>query len=142
MEIICPKCNYKRRSDEDHGVPITNCPKCGIAYAKFDPRFEYLTPKPPVQPNTADIRHSETKTRGFSINIKLATLVADFFLGMAVILLIMLMILAAGGLFSNNSPLTWWMSSIIIGAITAEAWFGYVIKLLVGIYINTKSSGD
>lgn len=34
----CPQCHYLRKSDD--GGPDTECPRCGIIYAKFDPKVE------------------------------------------------------------------------------------------------------
>lgn len=32
----CPKCGYKRQARDDAFVPATECPSCGIVYAKHD----------------------------------------------------------------------------------------------------------
>lgn len=49
----CPKCSYTRAS-ADSGVPDWQCPKCGIAYAKFDAQqtanWEAKRAAPPVVP--------------------------------------------------------------------------------------------
>ena len=37
MATTCPKCNYLRTA-ADSGVPDWQCPRCGIAYAKFADR--------------------------------------------------------------------------------------------------------
>src|SRR3954463_4457322 len=34
MTLTCPKCQYKR-TNGDSGVPDWQCPRCGIAYAKY-----------------------------------------------------------------------------------------------------------
>ncbi|MDB4609671.1 hypothetical protein OAH46_01130 [Verrucomicrobia bacterium] len=32
----CPKCNYLRTADDDNFTPETECPLCGVVYAKFN----------------------------------------------------------------------------------------------------------
>lgn len=33
--MLCPKCGYERRPDDDRFVSNLECPKCGIVYAKY-----------------------------------------------------------------------------------------------------------
>jgi hypothetical protein len=37
MQITCPKCNYLADDADEYGVPITDCPACGIIYARYNP---------------------------------------------------------------------------------------------------------
>lgn len=141
MEIICPKCTYKRKGNDDLHTPITNCPECGIAYAKFDQKYESLTVKPQIRVNSPPKAIKPNRSKGF-INIKTATMVADFFLGTAVLLLVLIAISVLANIFTSKSILSWWMIGSTLGLVTAEAWFGYVIKLLLGIYINTLAKKE
>jgi ribosomal protein L37AE/L43A len=40
--MICPKCNYQRKPDDD--AADWQCPACGIAYAKFQHNSESPAP--------------------------------------------------------------------------------------------------
>lgn len=33
---ICTRCGYLRKPEDDHHVPQTECPKCGVIYHKFE----------------------------------------------------------------------------------------------------------
>ena len=36
----CPKCNYIRKSSDDKFIPLTECPSCGVIYAKYEKFLE------------------------------------------------------------------------------------------------------
>lgn len=46
---ICPKCEYTRKVS-DTIVPETECPSCGVVYAKFTQPHRALVPVPPASP--------------------------------------------------------------------------------------------
>lgn len=52
MATICPKCGYERHPDDQ--APETECPHCGVIYAKAKPRGQ----QPPPQPTTSRFRPS------------------------------------------------------------------------------------
>jgi hypothetical protein len=51
MATVCPKCHYTRTAFDDENVPDWKCPKCEIAYAKFQTP-ESADTKPEVKENT------------------------------------------------------------------------------------------
>ena len=57
----CPKCSYTRTA-KDAAVPDWQCPKCGIAYAKFEAQqlanWETKRAAPPAAPAAAAARGS------------------------------------------------------------------------------------
>lgn len=56
----CPKCGYMRQARDDAFVPSTECPSCGIVYAKHDtiaaPKgpLVSVTPPPHLRPSAVD----------------------------------------------------------------------------------------
>lgn len=47
--LICPKCHHQRSPQDDPEIPETQCPGCGIFYAKYRPSKERPPPKPPKE---------------------------------------------------------------------------------------------
>ncbi len=50
--MICPKCGYERqKKDDDYGIiPKTECPKCGIIYAKYQKAEQEKTAPKTISP--------------------------------------------------------------------------------------------
>lgn len=46
----CPKCGYQRQSRDDVFVPLSECPACGVVYAKHDNTMESDCPGSAVAP--------------------------------------------------------------------------------------------
>ena len=44
----CPKCGYSRETTD--AEPDWQCPRCGIAYAKYQARLDQAVPTPPLSP--------------------------------------------------------------------------------------------
>lgn len=154
MITVCPKCGYKRQSKDDHEVPDYQCPDCGVIYAKYTlsqhkPIVEeqiskfYQEPQPvqPVRPVKLKKENNASSDTGF-IDIRVARMVADFFLGIAAVITIGAMLIAVVSLFTGGFFASLIAVGAMIGSAVPIAWFGYVIKLLLGIYINTMPKDD
>lgn len=135
MSIVCPKCRYERRASDDH-VPDTNCPSCGIAYAKYGKPFDAAkadAAKLALRKRTSSTERGEPEF----LSVSTAVLVANCFLVTAVFLLFCLVVIIISAVFKSES-VPWLMIIGAVPLITMQAWFGYVVKILIGIYINTS----
>ncbi len=155
---ICPKCAYERTGEEDPTLPILNCPNCGIAYSKYiktlsdDERIDLIKAKVRTGYDSQD-EYIETKeetevkpkpknSRDF-INIKWYKKFADFFINIGLFSLYMsallIILIIFSKIFDKDVPMA---PSFVLSIGFANAAFdlfvGMTLKLLLGIYINTK----
>jgi len=166
--VICPKCGFNRNHSLDPNKIAGICPSCGVVYEKYiasKHRIDYIKTAPEksveqtnpkqngklkepektieqhktIAPETI-LQGSPFKKKGVSINVRTAGLVADYFLGIAAVFAVAAVIVFIGGLFSGFGGFLAALGIIgaCISAAVTIAWFGYVIKLLLGIYVNTK----
>lgn len=56
MDIICPKCGYKRSSDDNLAIDSGVCPNCGVIYAKANANAPSAAP-----PQSAPAKRPRTK---------------------------------------------------------------------------------
>lgn len=79
MSLItrCPKCKYVRGPD-DMGVPAWQCPKCGVAYAKFEeqPLGVKYSGYRPNETHFENLRNSSSSLKPGAIVIALFVLLA------------------------------------------------------------------
>ena len=136
MNITCPKCGHQRHNGDDPTIPATNCPKCGIAYVKADPRLSHLTPPRPVKARN-NSGYLSINGREL-INIGFVQGVANAFLIVALIGLILLAIELGLAISSKQLLDSMFLLMGLLSEALTLAGFGYIVKLLLGIYINTS----
>jgi DNA-directed RNA polymerase subunit RPC12/RpoP len=61
MSIQCPKCGYLRTPEDQQRAPLSECPECGVIYAKFKPNPKEKPPAGTENPRPADLPPASSK---------------------------------------------------------------------------------
>lgn len=139
MEIKCPKCQHVRSSEDDANIPPTICPKCGVVYEKYISNTTLSD-----QEKLERIRQMAEKKRNNTftqeqpaISTSVVILVSNFFLALAFLNIAIAVIAAGTGIFGDAKAISWGIAAFFTGQAAVIAAFGYIVKLLCGIYVNT-----